>query len=188
MRNFRLLHILGFSAVTLGVAFSTMGCPSSGGGGGGTGSPQWPVGSKKGTTALPSNVSWQGVYFISTPGTRGTMHLFTGSDEKIHGCWMAEDKHAKATFTGTVKDNLALFDWTEKKIGFAGAPTRITAYMVMDADPEGRHRVKGEYGADLSSDSGSVWEGIRQKNAEPKEDGCKIEEGETIPTETKPLD
>jgi len=177
---------LGFALTA--VALCTAGCPSGGGGSGGAGSPQWPNGSKKATSPLPGTVSWTGVYFINTPGTRGTMHLFAGADDKMHGCWMAEDKHAKATFTGTIKDNLALFDWTEKKIGFAGAPARITAYLLMDPDAEGKHKVHGEYGNDLSNDSGSQWEGIRQKNAEPKEDGCKIEEGETIPTETKPLE
>lgn len=163
---------------------SLAGCPS----GGGSGSPQWPNASKISTQPLPSNASWQGVWFISTPGSRGTMHLFTQSDDKLHGCWIAEDKHARATFTGTYKDNVAMFDWTQKRVGFAGAPEHVTAYLVMTPDPDGRHKVKGEYGVDVSNDGGNNWEGIKQKNADPKEDGCKLDEGDTLPSETKPLE
>ena len=166
---------------------SLAGCPSSGSAGG-PGSPQWPTGSKLKGSPMPATASWTGVYFINTPGTRGTMHLLASGDEKFHGCWIAEDKHAKATFVGTIKENVALFDWTQKRVGFAGAPDRVTAYLVMTPDAEGgKHVVKGEYGADLTSDAGSPWEGIRQKNAEPKEDGCKLEEGDTLPGESKPL-
>lgn len=162
------------------------GCPSSGGGA--AGGPQWPTASKLSPTPLPVGASWHGVFFINTPGTRGTMHVLLSGDDKIHGCWLAEDKHARATFVGTIKENIAMFDWTQKRVGFAGAPERVTSYLVMTPDPEGRHRVKGEYGADLSSDAGSTWEGIKQKNAEAKDDGCKLEEGDTLPGESKPLE
>lgn len=173
---------------TFGLAAFLAGCPS-GGKGGVAGEPQWPISSKIATTPLPGTVSWTGVYFINTPGTRGTMHLFEGNEGKVHGCWLAEDKHAKATFVGESKDNLVKLDWTEKRIGFAGAPVHLTAYFVMTPDVEGgKHLIKGEYGNDISSDGGSPWEGIRQKNAEPKEDGCKLDEGETVPVETKPLE
>ena len=170
-----------------GATVALAGCPS--GGGAANGSPAWPKGSTLQTTPLPATVSWTGVYFLSTPGTRGTMHLFEGGDNRVHGCWMAEDKHARATFTGTEKDNLVLLDWTEQKIGFAGAPTHVTAYLLMTPDNEqGKHKIAGEYGGDVSNDSGSTWEGIKLKNQEPKEDGCKIEEGESMPVETKPLE
>lgn len=178
---------LGVTIATLCLAVAAMGCPS--GGGAGNGSPNWPKASTLTPTPLPAGVSWHGVYFINTAGTRGTMQLMEGGEDKVHGCWIAEDKHAKATFTGTYKDNVLKLDWTEKRIGFAGAPTKMTAYFVMTPDPEnGKHLIKGEYGDSESNDSGNPWEGIRQKNADPKEDGCKIEEGETIPVETKPLE
>jgi hypothetical protein len=158
------------------------------GGGGAAGSPQWPVAEKLTPTPLPAGVNWHGVWFISTAGSRGTMHILTTSDDKFHGCWMAEDKHARATFTGTMKENIAMFDWTQKRVGFAGAPDHVTAYLVLTPDAEGRHKVKGEYGTDVNNDGGNNWEGIKQKNAEPKEDGCKLEEGDTLPSETKPLE
>src|SRR5690606_29280866 len=107
--------------------------------------------------------------------------------DKFYGCWIAEDKHARATFVGTYKENVAMFDWTEKRVGFAGAPERVTAYLVMTPDPDGRDRVKGEYGSDLSDDSGNTWEGIRQRNQEPRPDGCKLDEGDTLPTDDQPL-
>jgi hypothetical protein len=171
---------------TLAVGLLLAGCPSTGGGS--AGGAQWPTASKLTPQPLPSTASWHGVFFINTAGTRGTMHILLTSEDKFHGCWLAEDKHARATFVGTVKENIAMFDWTQKKVNFAGAPERVTAYLVMTPDPEGRHKVKGEYGPDLSSDSGSAWEGIRQKNADPKEDGCKLEEGDTLSGESKPLD
>ena len=171
-----------FAVVALSAAL--FGCNGSSGSGSG---PQWPTASKITPQPLPSTASWHGVWFINTPGTRGTMHILTSSDDKFHGCWLAEDKHARATFVGTFKENVAMFDWTQKRVGFAGAPDRVTAYLVMTPDPEGRDRVKGEYGEDVKLDAGSPWEGIRQKNAEPKEDGCKLEEGDTLPSETKPL-
>jgi hypothetical protein len=117
------------------------------------------------------------------------MHLFESGDNRVHGCWIAEDKHSRATFTGTAKDNLVMLDWTEKLIGFAGAPTRMTAYLVLTPDPDqGKHKIAGEYGNDVSNDGGNPWDGILLKNQEPKEDGCKIDEGETVPVETKPLE
>jgi hypothetical protein len=178
--------ILVMCAIAI-AGFTLGGCPS--GGGAGNGSPAWPKASSLQTTALPGTVSWTGVYFINTPGSRGTMHLMTGGDNRVHGCWLAEDKHARATFTGTEKDNLVMLDWTEQRIGFAGAPTRMTAYLILTPDNEtGTNTIKGEYGADLSNDSGSAWEGILLKNQDPKEDGCKIEEGESMPVETKPLE
>lgn len=149
--------------------------------------PQWPTAEKIKPQPLPTGASWIGVFFINTPGTRGTMHILSSGDDKIHGCWLAEDKHAVAKFIGTIKENVAMFDWTQKRVGFAGAPDRVTAYLVMTPDAEGKHKVKGEYGENLSNDGGSPWEGVRQKNAEPKEDGCKLEEGDTLPSETKPL-
>ncbi|MBI2389871.1 MAG: hypothetical protein HYV09_09785 [Deltaproteobacteria bacterium] len=185
----QLRALLASAALLTSAALTTAltGCPS--GSGGGPGSPQWPTASKITPQTLPPGVSWHGVWFINTAGTRGTMHiLLSGGEDKFHGCWLAEDKHARATFTGTLKENVAMFDWTQKRVGFAGAPERVTAYLVLTPDAEGRHKVKGEYGADVSSDSGSPWEGIRQKNAEPKEDGCKLEEGDTLPGETKPLE
>lgn len=174
------LSALLTSAVVL---LTLTGCPSGKSGEG----PQWPNGEKVKATPLPTGASWNGVFFISTPGTRGTMHILLSGDDKIHGCWLAEDKHAVAKFVGTIKENVALFDWTQKRVGFAGAPDRVTAYLVMTADAEGKHKVKGEYGENMSNDGGSNWEGVRQKNAEPKEDGCKLEEGDTLPSEGKPL-
>lgn len=166
-------------------AFSFAACKGSGGSGGG--SPQWPTASKLSPQPLPQNASWHGVWFINTPGSRGTMHILTTGDDKFHGCWIAEDKHARATFVGTMKENIAMFDWTQKRVGFAGAPEHVTAYLVMTPDAEGRHKVKGEYGVDVSSDSGNGWEGIKQKNQDPKEDGCKLDEGDTLPGDDKPL-
>jgi hypothetical protein len=162
-----------------------LGC--NGGGGGGPGTARWPKASTLKATALPTGASWHGVWFINTPGSRGTMHVLETNDGKFHGCWMAEDKHARATFVGTLNDNIAMFDWTQKRIGFAGAPERVTAYLVMEPQDDGRHKVSGEYGVDLANDAGNRWEGIKQKNQEPKEDGCKIEEGDTVPTDVKPL-
>ena len=181
-------HRLGSIAAAAVMVGWLVGCPS--GGTGAAGSPQWPHASKLATQPLPGNTSWTGVYFINTGGSRGTMHLFaTGVDSKVHGCWIAEDKHAKATFVGTEKDNVVMLDWTEKRVGFAGAPVHVTGYFVMSPDPDlGKDKIKGEYGADVSSDSGSLWEGIRLLRQEPKEGGCNIEEGEAIPTETKPLE
>lgn len=170
----------------LATAFAALLLVACSGGKSGNG-PAWPTAEKIKTSPLPDGASWNGVFFINTPGSRGTMHILLSGDDKIHGCWLAEDKHARATFVGTIKDNVAMFDWTQKRVGFAGAPDRVTAYLVMTADAEGRHKVKGEYGENLSNDAGSVWEGVRQKNAEPKEDGCKLEEGDTLPSETKPL-
>lgn len=173
---------------TCALATGLLACPS-GGAGSGNGSPAWPKASTLQTTPLPGSVSWTGVYFINTPGSRGTMHLLEGGDNRVHGCWLAEDKHARATFTGTEKDNLVMLDWTEQRIGFAGAPTRMTAYLLLTPDTEtGKNTIKGEYGGDLSNDSGSPWEGILLKNQDPKENGCQIEEGESMPVETKPLE
>lgn len=162
---------------------SITGCPGSGSANG----PNWPNAEKVKTAPLPAGASWNGVFFINTPGSRGTMHILLSGEDKIHGCWLAEDKHARATFVGVIKDNLAMFDWTQKRVGFAGAPDRVTAYLVMTPDPEGKHKVKGEYGENMKNDGGSTWEGVRQKNAEPKEDGCRLEEGDTLPSEDKPL-
>jgi hypothetical protein len=172
------------SLAVVAVSALLSGCPS---GGSNPNGPNWPTASAIKPQALPGNATWHGVWFINTAGTRGTMHILLSGDDKFHGCWMAEDKHARATFVGTYKENVAMFDWTQKRVGFAGAPDRVTAYLVMSADAEGRFKVKGEYGEDLKNDSGSVWEGVKQKNAEPKEDGCKLEEGDTLPTEVKPL-
>jgi hypothetical protein len=172
--------------ITLGasLALALAGCPSAGGGT----TPKWPRGSSITPTPLPSDVQWQGVYFISTPGTRGTMHLL-GGEEGIHGCWIAEDKHATAKFSGKVKDNVALFDWTEKQVGHMGAPTRATAYLVLTPDPEhGKHKIAGEYGENLSDDGGSKWEGIRQPSREPSDDGCKLDKGDAVGVDSKPLD
>lgn len=149
--------------------------------------PNWPTASSLKPQSLPGNATWHGVWFINTPGTRGTMHILLSGDDKFHGCWIAEDKHARATFVGTYKDNVAMFDWTQRLVGVAGAPQRVTAYLVMSVDDEGRFKVKGEYGEDMKNDSGSPWEGVKQKNQEPKEDGCKLEEGDTLPTDVKPL-
>jgi hypothetical protein len=161
------------------------GCPSGPGGSGYTGDAKWPKASGLATTALPAGVNWQGVWFINTAGSRGTMHLFTEGDDKIHGCWIAEDKHSRATFVGSYKDNLVMLDWTEKRVGFAGAPVHVTGYFLMKPDPElGKDTIAGEYGADASNDSGNPWQGIRLKNQDPKPDGCNIEEGETVPVET----
>lgn len=172
------------SLAVVAVSALLTGCPS---GGSNPGGPNWPTASKIKPQSLPGNATWHGVWFINTPGTRGTMHILLSGDDKFHGCWMAEDKHARATFVGTYKDNVAMFDWTQKRVGFAGAPDRVTAYLVMSVDNEGRYKVKGEYGENLNDDSGSPWEGVKQKNAEPKEDGCKLEEGDTLPTDVKPL-
>lgn len=165
------------------VALFLVGCPS----GGSANGPNYPTASKIKPQPLPSGASWNGVFFINTAGSRGTMHILLSGDDKFHGCWLAEDKHARATFVGTFKDNVAMFDWTQKRVGFAGAPDRVAAYLVMSPDPEGKHRVKGEYGENLTTDTGTSWEGVRQKNAEPKEDGCRLEEGDTLPTDVKPL-
>ncbi len=151
------------------------------------GAAQFPTASKLSPTALPQGVTWSGVWFINTAGSRGTMHILMSGEDKFHGCWMAEDKHARATFVGTAKENIAMFDWTQRKVGFVGAPERVSAYLILTPVEDGRHKIKGEYGGDLSSDSGNTWEGIKQKNAEPKEDGCKLEEGDTETT-GKPLD
>lgn len=165
------------------VALFLVGCPS----GANPNGPNWPNAAKLKPEALPSGASWNGVFFINTAGSRGTMHILLSGEDKFHGCWLAEDKHARATFVGTFKENIAMFDWTQKRVGFAGAPDRVAAYLVMSPDPEGKHRVKGEYGENLTTDGGTTWEGVRQKNAEPKEDGCKLEEGDTLPTDVKPL-
>ncbi|GAC1572115.1 MAG: hypothetical protein NVS3B20_24040 [Polyangiales bacterium] len=182
---------LPFSALAMATALigllSITDCSPSGGSST-VGSPQWPKSSSMSVQPLPPTVNWTGVYFINTPGSRGTMHLFLGESDKIHGCWLAEDRHAKATFVGKAKDNLAMLDWTQKRVGFAGAPDRVTAYLVLTPDAEGRHKVAGEYGSDLSNDAGTPWEGVRQKNQEPKEDGCKLERGDSLPSETKPLE
>jgi hypothetical protein len=170
------------------VAVSTalLGCNGGGSGGSGSG-PRWPGASKVSAQELPAGASWNGVWFINTPGVRGTMHVLLSGDDKFYGCWIAEDKHSRATFVGTFKENVAKFDWTEKRVGFAGPPTRLAAYLVMSGDGEGRHKVKGEYGDGLDDDRGSPWEGLKQKNAEAKADGCNLEEGDTLPTEAKPL-
>ena len=170
------------------VAVAVMGCPS-GGGSGAAGSAKWPKASSISATPLPPGVNWQGVWFINTAGSRGTMHLFTEGDDKVHGCWLAEDKHSRATFVGSYHDNIVMLDWTEKRVGFAGAPVHVTGYFVMKPDPElGKDTINGEYGNDVSNDSGSPWQGIRLKNQDPKPDGCNIEEGEAVPVETKPLE
>lgn len=176
----KLTSVFGRSLSLLAVGIALTGCPS---GKGGPGEAQWPKAGQVKTAALPSGASWVGVFFINSSGSRGTMHILSSGDEKIHGCWIAEDKHATASFVGTTKDNLAMFDWTEKRVGFAGPPSRLTAYLVMSSDAEGRVRVAGEYGEDLTNDGGNKWEGVRQKNQEPKEDGCKLEAGDTVPTE-----
>jgi hypothetical protein len=157
------------------------------GGAGSAGGASWPNASKLKAQPLPSGITWTGVYFINTMGSRGTMHLFVAEENKIHGCWLAEDKHARATFLGEVNENIAKFDWTEKKVGFTGAPTHITAYLVLTPDPEGRHHVAGEYGEDATNDGGNKWEGIKQKNQEPKEDGCRLEAGDTVPSGENPV-
>jgi hypothetical protein len=157
--------------------------------GGATNGPaKWPKADGISTTALPSTVTWQGVWFINSGGSRGTMHLFVTGDDRIHGCWLAEDRHAVATFMGHVKDNLAKFDWTERRVGFAGPPAHVAAYLVMTPVEGGRDKVEGEYGENTSTDTGTHWEGIRQLRSEPKEDGCKLEAGDTTPIETKPLE
>ncbi len=176
----KLSTVFGRSLSLLAVGIALTGCPS---GKGGPGDAQWPKAGQVKTAPLPSGASWVGVFFINSSGSRGTMHILSSGDEKIHGCWIAEDKHATASFVGTTKDNLAMFDWTEKRVGFAGPPSRLTAYLVMSSDAEGRVRVAGEYGEDLTNDGGNKWEGVRQKNQEPKEDGCKLEAGDTVPTE-----
>lgn len=178
------LACLGSFALLLAV---TSGCPSSKGDA--SKGPQWPKAESIAPKELPSTVSWPGVYFINTGGSRGTMHLLSGGEDKIHGCWLAEDKHARATFTGIVKENVAELHWVEKRVGFVGPPVKMTAYFVMTPDADtGRDRIAGEFGEDETNDSGSAWEGIRQKNQVPSEEGCKIDEGETIPSDSKPLE
>jgi hypothetical protein len=171
----------------IGAALSLAACGN--GAANANGPAKWPKADGITTAALPSTVSWQGVWFINTGGSRGTMHLFVSSDDRIHGCWLAEDRHARATFIGQVKDNVAKFDWTERRVGFAGPPAHVSAYLVMTPSAEdGRDRVQGEYGETTATDSGSPWEGVRQLRKEPSEDGCKLEEGDAVPTETKPLE
>ena len=117
------------------------------------------------------------------------MHVLSGGDDKVHGCWLAKDKHARATFTGTVKENIAELDWIERRVGFVGPASKSTGYFVMTPDAEnGSDKIAGQFGDDESNDSGHPWEGVRQKHTEPSEDGCKLEEGETVPTDTKPLE
>src|SRR4051812_3654024 len=70
----RLPNHLTMLLTTVALVAATTGCPS-GGAGAGNGSPAWPTASKLTPTPLPGSVSWTGVYFISTGGTRGTMHL-----------------------------------------------------------------------------------------------------------------
>jgi hypothetical protein len=136
---------------------------------------------------LPNDTSWQGVYFISTPGTRGTLQLIGEGD--ITGCWLAEDHHSFARFQGKTKDNVAMLDWTETRVGFPGPPAHVTAYLVMTPDPEThKDKVSGEYGKDTDNDGGDKWEGVRQINREPKMDACKPEAGDAVGTDSKPLD
>jgi hypothetical protein len=183
MRNAAKLATSGLLAAAV-VCLATAGCSGSRGP---AGSPQWPSAEKVSTQALPSGTEWPGVYFINTAGSRGYMHLLSSGGENIHGCWLAEDKHARATFTGTVKDNLAMLDWTENKVGFAGKPSHLTAYLVLTPDAEGRDKVQGKYGEDVSNDGVFEWAGVRQKGQSPKEDGCKLDEGDTIETPGKGL-
>jgi len=125
---------------------------------------------------LPAGVSWHGTWSVTAPGSvRGTMHILMRGDDKFDGCWIAEDKHARATFIGRTKDNIAMFEWTQKRLGSAGEFERVSAYLLLDPVGDGRHRIKGEYGPDVSTDAGSVWQGIKKDN-EPKEDGCRLEE------------
>ena len=155
-------------------------CPA---GKGAAGDAHWPKASALKPAPLPSGATWVGVFFLNSAGSRGTMHVLSSGDNKIHGCWIAEDKHAVATFIGTTNENIAMFDWTERRIGSASTPSRLTAYLVMVVDAEGRTRVSGEYGEDLANDGGNKWEGVRQKNQEPKEDGCKLDSGDAVPIE-----
>lgn len=183
MRHAAPLAKLGVLAAAA-LCLATAGCPN---GSGPAGSPQWPAASKIKPEPLSGTSEWPGVYFINTAGSRGYMHLLSSGSGGIHGCWLAEDRHARATFTGTVQDNLAKFDWTENKVGFAGPPSHLTAYLVMTPQPDGRDKVAGKYGEDLSDDGVNDWQGVKQKGQTPKEDGCKLDEGDTIQTEGKGL-
>lgn len=184
MRNAAPLAKLGVLAAVAALCLATAGCPGTSGP---AGSPQWPAASKVETKPLTGSSEWPGVYFINTAGSRGYMHLLSSGGENIHGCWLAEDRHARATFTGTVKDNLAKFDWTENKIGFAGPPSHLTAYLVMTPTTDGRDKVEGQYGEDVSNDGVNTWGGVKQKGQAPKEDGCKLDEGDAIQPEGKGL-
>lgn len=177
--------LLAKSAVVAFAAVVIAGCGGSGAGG--PGAPRWPHAESVSTEPLPNDVQWQGVYFISTPGTRGTLHLIGDGD--ITGCWMAEDHHSFARFQGKTKDNVAMLDWTEKRVGFPGPPAHVTAYLVMTPDPEThKDKVAGEYGKDTQNDGGDKWEGVRQLNREPNLDACKPEAGDSVGTDSKPLD
>jgi hypothetical protein len=175
------MNVLAALSLAAACALGCSGTRSSAGGA------QWPTASKIDSKPLPSGTDWPGVYFINTAGSRGYMHILSSGSDDIHGCWLAEDKHAKATFTGKLKDNVAMFDWTEQKVGFAGAPSRVSAYLVLTPDPEGRDKVEGQYGEDLSNDGVNKWAGVRQKGQQPKENGCELEAGDTVNTDDKPL-
>ncbi len=70
--------VFGFAA-SVAVA-ATVGCPSASGPNYNA-KAQWPKASSITPQALPAGVGWQGVWFISTAGSRGTMHLFTEGDD-----------------------------------------------------------------------------------------------------------
>ena len=165
------------------LCIATTGCPS----GGAAGEAQWPNASKIKTEPLAGNAEWPGVYFINTAGSRGYMHLLSSGGDSFHGCWLAEDRHSRATFTGKIKDNVAMFDWTESKVGFAGPPSRLSAYLVYTSVADGRDTVAGKYGDDLTNDGVNDWAGVKQKGQAPKEDGCKLDQGDMIQTEGKQL-
>ncbi|MFI5302526.1 MAG: hypothetical protein ACHREM_30925 [Polyangiales bacterium] len=169
------------------VAAVSIGACAGGGGAGGPGAPRWPHAEHVSSEPLPNDVMWQGVYFISTSGTRGMLHVIGEGD--VQGCWMAEDHHAVAHFQGKTKDNVLMLDWSEKRVGFPGPPAHVTAYLVMTPDTEGhKDKVAGEYGKDTQNDGGDKWEGVRQHGKEPSLDACKVEAGDTVGTDSKPLD
>src|SRR5437870_4202273 len=92
------LRALAIFAFTLGIALPIAGCPASRGGERSAQSPRpveprWPNGLRMSFRPLPAYAWWRGVYVIDREGMRGTMHLFTGAENKLHGCWLAEDKH-----------------------------------------------------------------------------------------------